>query len=172
MPIAITLRLDPISANAIETMWRILADEGIDDDRIRLGYPAHITLAILAGERAADRIVTRVADCIAGWTALPIRFCGFGLFSPAILWAAPVVTAALLARHTDLLTMLNDFDVDPYYRIGAWVPHVTLAESLEQPGPALAALSRQGFPIEGRIDRVEVVRFRPIEILQSYALPT
>jgi hypothetical protein len=46
MQFAITLRLDPISAVPIEAMWRRLAADGIDADRLQLGYAPHITLAI------------------------------------------------------------------------------------------------------------------------------
>jgi len=62
--------------------------------------------------------------------------------------------------------------VDPHYRSNAWVPHVTVSGTLADPTRALAALLPLWQPLSGILDRVELVRFRPVEILQSHALRT
>jgi hypothetical protein len=81
----------------------------------------------------------------------------------------PVVTAELLARHQAIQTALPDLKVHAHYRPGAWVPHVTLSGALPDPGPALMALLPNWEPITGFLDRVDLVSFRPVEVLQSLA---
>ncbi len=43
MPLAMTLRLDDAAAASVVAMWRALAESGVDDDCLRLGYPPHVT---------------------------------------------------------------------------------------------------------------------------------
>lgn len=169
MPLAITLRLDPISAVPIEAMWRKLAASGIDADRYQLGYAPHITLAIYPDETPLKRLHTALEDTSRNWEALPICLSGLGAFpgNGTILWAVPVVTRELLARHQAIQTALPDLKVDAHYRPGAWVPHVTLSGALPNPGPALMALLSSWEPTTGFLERVELVRFRPVEVLYS-----
>ena len=171
MPFAITLRLDPMTAVPIEAMWRKLATDGFDADRYQLGYAPHITLAIYPNETSIDRLRSALEDTCRNWEALPIRFAGLGAFpgEGAVLWAVPAVTAELLARHQAIQAALADLEVHPHYRPGAWVPHVTLSGPLPNPGPALMALLSNWEPITGLLDRVDLVRFCPVEILQSTA---
>jgi 2'-5' RNA ligase len=174
MPFAITLRLDQISAVPIEAMWRRLAAEGIDADRDQLGYAPHITLAIYPDDAPVSRLRSALDDACRNWEALPVRLSALGAFpgDGTVLWAVPVVTAELLARHQAIQAALPDLDVDPHYRPGAWVPHVTLSGALAHPEPALAALMTDWKPITGFLDRVDLVRFRPVEVLQSLSCPS
>jgi hypothetical protein len=50
------------------------------------------------------------------------------------------------------------------------VPHVTLASDLIDPGAAIAALGPPLLPIDGVLNTIEVVRFRPVQILASHRL--
>ena len=117
--------------------------------------------------RAALEQVTR------HWEALPITLSGFGIFPEpsAILWAAPVVTPVLLGRHAEIEIALPELQAHPYYRPNAWVPHITLSGALRDPGRALAAVLPIWRPLTGLLDRVDLVRFRPVDVLQSYVLP-
>jgi 2'-5' RNA ligase len=98
---------------------------------------------------------------------------GFGVFpvSPPVIWVAPVVTEQLLARHATLYAALVPNSVDPHYHPGAWVPHVTLSQGAQSVAHAIeVASSVWPGPIRGCGDRVDLVRFRPVEILCSKAL--
>ena len=46
MPFAATLRPDDATAAPVVAMWRALAEGGVDDDRLRLGYLPDVTLAV------------------------------------------------------------------------------------------------------------------------------
>lgn len=172
MPLAITLRFDPVSASSIEAMWRTLAAAGIDADRHQLSYAPHITLAIYADD-APVAVLREAVEQIAGqWDALPISLVGFGCFPgpPAILWAVPVMTRTLLARHAAMLAALPDLQVHPHYRVDAWVPHVTLSGALHDPMSALAAVLPIWRPLVGQLDQMDLVRFRPVKVLRSHTL--
>ncbi len=179
MPYAVTLRLDAAAAAPIEAMWRALADAGLHEDSLSLGYPPHVTLSIHPDTADRARLAAAVAGRAAEWGATDLRFAGFGLFvAPApVLYLAPVVTDALLLRQRALAEALGDQPCDPHYRPGAWVPHVTLAkgEAAGEPGWAGRALECLAplWPAlrGGRADRLDLVHFRPVAVLQSLALP-
>jgi 2'-5' RNA ligase len=92
MPLAVTLRLDDAAAAAVVAMWRALAEGGVDDDCLRLGYPPHVTLAVWPdGAPAGTLLAAAVERFGAEWGALPATLAGFGVFpgAPAVVWAAP-----------------------------------------------------------------------------------
>lgn len=176
MPCAVTLRLDSAAAMPVEALRRALAVEAGDEavpehDR----YPPHVTLAICPGGTAEDDLRAAVAAATRGWRALPVHLAGLGLFpgdSP-VLWAAPVVTEALLARHAALHAALPAALRHPHCRPGARrVPHVTLRQGGRiPPERTIARLAPLWTgPIPGKADRVELVRFPPPAVLWSAAL--
>ena len=65
---------------------------------------------------------------------------------------------------------LPDLVVQAHYRVGSWVPHVTLASALNDPGRALSVLLPVWRPITGFMNQLDLVRFHPVEVLQSYPL--
>ena len=172
MPFAITLRFDPASSSRIEDLWHVLAAEDIDTDRHDLGYAAHITLAIYPDGTAEDRLHTACTHVAESWRHHAVTLGGIGVFPgvSSILWAFPVVTRDLLALHASLVGALPDLPVHPHYRPGAWIPHVTLTGALPDPSAALKSLLAHWHPITGELSQVDLVRFRPVEVLQSRSL--
>lgn len=174
MPYAITLRLSASAAEPIERIWRALAEQTGNDSIVQLAYPPHLTLAVLPDDVPAKAIEDATFDAVDGWAALPIVLAGIGVFpaSSSTIWAVPAVTEQLLAHHGRLLAALSAFPIHPHYQVGAWGPHVTLS----QPDSATAsraleiAASLWNGPIIGWLDRVELARFRPVQLLRSAPL--
>lgn len=172
MPLGVTLCFDPLSASAIAKTWEVLATKGIDSDRHRLGYAPHITIAVYPDETPVAPLTATLRQLAATWSALPVTLNALGTFpsAPAVFWAAPVVTPALLARHAQVQAALPEVQTHAHYRLGAWVPHVTLSGALDNPGAALSVLLSIWQPLDGFLVRLELVRFRPVTVLQSYEL--
>jgi 2'-5' RNA ligase len=169
MPLAVTLCLDAASAARVEAMWRALAEAGADD-ALRLGYRPHLTLAVLPEEGAVEAAGDAMRQAARAWGALPVVLASLGIFpGPApVLFAAPVPSPALLDRHRALCGLLPA-GIDPHYRPGAWVPHVTLARDVAGRLLDIARAAWDG-PVAGRLDRVELVRFPPVAVLESLEL--
>jgi 2'-5' RNA ligase len=172
MPYAITLRLDAKAASRVLAMWDELAARGVSDDAIRLGYPPHLTLAILPDGTDEGRLLATTQQIAARWHALPVSLASIGFFpgEPTTMFLAPVVTPELLGRHAELLASLAGETIDPHYQIGHWVPHVTLAKDLPDVAAAVATPHPPRLPIDATLNMVELVRFRPVEILFSSRL--
>jgi 2'-5' RNA ligase len=172
MPFAITLCLDSCSSGVVGQMWRTLAERGIDTDRHRLDYPAHITLAIYPDSVPSDRLGAALSETTTGWKPLRVTLTGLGVFPApsSTLWAIPVVMPTLLERHAAIQAALPELRADQHYNQNEWVPHITLSGPLPDPVRALAALLLLWQPLSGSLDRVELVRFRPVEVLHSRVL--
>jgi 2'-5' RNA ligase len=177
VPYAVTLRL--ADAASVEAMWRALAMAGLHDDCLRLGYPPHVTLAILPDTCEEARLAAVVGDCAARWTRHEVRIAGFGWFvapSP-VLYLAAIATEDLLRLQRAVAEALGDLPRDSHYCPGAWVPHVTLAKGAPAgtPGWAGRALDLLAplLPPDWRTvaERLDLVRFRPVAVLRSHALP-
>jgi 2'-5' RNA ligase len=169
---AITLRLDAMAAATVEAMWQALASVGVSDEALRSGYKPHLTLAVFAANANPERLLAAARECAAQWPQLTTTFACIGLFPgmPSTLFLAPTVTPGLLARHTALLTSVAGEPIDPHYQDGRFVPHVTLAGDLADSAAAVAALNLLPLPITAVLDRLDVVRFRPVEVLESHGL--
>lgn len=172
MPYAVTLRLDDASAVGIEAIWDRLAAAGVSDAMKRLAYRPHLTLAI--AERIDVAATTgALRRFAAGLAPVPARFAGLGSFTqPAcVLWAAPTVDRALLDLHASLHGKLG-WPAHAHYRVGAWVPHCTLAEGLSAAalGRAVEVAATAWQPLNATLDRIDLVRFRPVEILWQQPL--
>lgn len=168
MPYALTLRLHDLAAAPVLRMWETLAARGLSRDSLDLGYAAHVTLAIFPDTADADAL----AAALEGWTlARPLAFSGFGLFpgAPSVLFLAPVADAALLEAHAALHRSLPP-GCHAHYAPGHWVPHVTLARDLTDPAAAVAALAGMALPPTAPPASVDLVRFRPVEVLRRRPL--
>ena len=171
MPYALTLPLDVAATKRIQRMWHVLAEQAGADDAIRLGYAPHFTLAVLPDTVPAAEIEDAAFRVAEKWAPFPVVLAGLGVFpgTPPVIWAAPAVTDSLLASHAALLQSLAPFAVHPRYKIGHWVPHVTLS----QKGPSSAARAIEALtsawdgPICTRLERIELVRFLPVKVLRS-----
>jgi 2'-5' RNA ligase len=172
MPYAVTLCLDAAGAAAIRRLWDALATAGIGDVPA-LGYVPHVTLGIWPDTSDVAALRGGAARVAARRAAPWVTFSALGVFpgNPAVLFAAPVVTGTLLRWHADLLDGLAP--PHPHYRPDAWMPHVTLAEELAGHAAAAAALALAAphwAPFRCRLDRVDLVHFRPVDVLWSQAL--
>ena len=109
-----------------------------------------------------------------GAEALPVALAGLGVFPgfPACCWIAVIPCPRLLEAQSEAAAALRG-PLHPHYRPGTWMPHVTLAEGLQDRAAlarGLVWLHEHFTPSTATLDRVELVRFPPVEIVASRAL--
>lgn len=141
----------------------------------RLGAVPHLSLAIY-DDFDLEAGIARLGAFAAAVAPLPLRLAGLGVFAGVshVLFAAPVVTEALLALHR----RFHDEFAPPgaachaHYRPGAWVPHVTLALNLTgaQLQAGVAAIAPRWTPFETELTAVRLIRYHPVETLFRRAL--
>jgi len=177
VPFAVHLDLDPHSAAALAPL--IEAIERADSDAMtprRTGIAPHLSLAVY--ERLVPAAITALLQHFAdAQPAFGIQLASLGLFAgpPSVLFAAPVVSTELLALHRAYHQATRSAGPGcwAHYLPENWVPHVTLGEGL-QPDTVPAAVGNviAGWrPRPAVLRRISLVRFHPVEVLWSRALP-
>ena len=176
MPFAVSLDLDPLSATALAPLIDAVerADPKATTPR-RAGVAMHVSLAVYDRLDVAAMIPS--LQRFAGLQpACDIQLSSLGLFPgpPAVLFAAPVVSAELLELHGRFHHAAASFVPHcwPHYLPGDWVPHVTLGEGM-RPALVPAAIDNAIAAWQPRtavLHRLSLVRFHPVELLWSTAL--
>jgi 2'-5' RNA ligase len=176
MSFATVLHFDPATEDAVYAVWDAL--EAVVDRPMRdLAVRPHITLA--SSEHIDQRALAGATATFAPST-LPFRvgLSSVGLFSTAegVLFFGVTVSRALLELHAEYSRIFGYHarQSNAYYRLGAWVPHVTLAMGLAaaQIGEALAIARRAPLPIHGMVNEMSIVRVPdgPVETLGLFQL--
>jgi 2'-5' RNA ligase len=176
VPFAVHLDLDPPGAAALAPL--IDAVERADPDATtprRAKVAPHLSLAVY--DRLVPAAVTVSLQRFAErQPAIAVQLASLGLFPgpPAVLFAAPVVSAELLALHRAYhqATWASGPRCWAHYLPENWVPHVTLGEGLRLAavptavGNTIAAWQ----PRPAVLHKISLVRFHPVEVLWSSAL--
>jgi len=174
MPFALELALDPESAAAVRTAWRALAVAGFPL-MADLGANPHVSLAIWE-EIDVTAMSAAVAELGRETAPLPIAFDRVAVFpTTGVVFLAPVPDAALRDMQARCQRRLGAHGRQPWphYAPDTWVPHCTLAQDLDDPGALARARSvaeRMPLPVIGRLERAELVRFRPVQLLSAAPL--
>lgn len=106
---------------------------------------------------------------------LPCRFDSLGIFATdsTVLFAAPVVTRALLELHTAFHDRFQSVATgqSAYYQPGFWVPHCTLAERVPPVlvPDAVATAHKLRLPIVGEFSGIRIVDIPAARILREVA---
>ncbi len=177
LPFAVFMELDPYGAAGlqpiIEHVERISPNAATPRS---LNVEPHITLAVYDG-LDPEPLARALDHFSADMRAPSVKLSSIGLFpGPAsVLFAAPVVSAELLALHRDFHEAAASAGAAcwPYYLPGNWVPHVTLGEQLspKEAGAAISGAIGLWQPVAAGLHRISLVRFHPIDLLWHRQLP-
>lgn len=170
MAYAFCLRFDDTTEAAVLAVWQALAAGGASDDMLRLGYPPHLTLATLDDEpplAAVEAALDGLRD-VAGFA---VRLGGVRRFPETpIVWLAVDGGEALAALHARLSDRLPEALLREHYRVGQWVPHVTLQTKDDAVSAMRIAEAAWPAIIGARVVGLELVQFPPVAVLKVLAL--
>jgi 2'-5' RNA ligase len=166
------LTLDPASTETIERIEREIADVHALHRPFDSEVGPHITLAACE-ELDLPACASLLAEWAGGVEDRLVRLESLGVFllESAVVFAAPVVTRALLALHERAHHGLRELATElavPYLPDN-WVPHCTLAERIPKPllPEVIALASRLPLPLAGRLDAVQIAEFPAAKIVHS-----
>jgi 2'-5' RNA ligase len=137
-----------------------------------LGYPPHITLVRYL-EVSPDMLFDATKE-FEGEKAFSITFDRMDVFDadPIGLWLSPRRDQRLVDLHAKLHEVINPELCDPHYRLGQWMPHLTIAMSI--PGAlrsqALELAAEQVEPFSLTFDAADCVSWPPVRVLHTFPL--
>jgi 2'-5' RNA ligase len=174
MPFALALALDDVAAATVRNLWDELAAAGFTFPATSGANP-HVSLAIwdTIDPAATERALVAFATATAPVDVSFVRVDAFA--SSGTVFLAPEVDGRLLEVHARCHRHFAGVGAGawPYYAPGVWVPHCTLAQDLDAAGvdSALAISQRARLPLRGRLERAELVEFRPVRRLAAALFP-
>jgi len=164
---------DPATEAAIRTVWRELADSGVDDTQPAQGFRPHVSLAVAVAVDE-EALVEVLASFAADVQPFDVTLGSVGMFGneeSGVVFYAPVVTQLLLTIHAEFhrrCTALSDDGTEnggqSYYLPGRWIPHVTLAQALGEARARRAltiATAGVSLPLHGRLVEIGLSTFTP-----------
>ena len=174
MPYAINIRTDNESAMQIRELWRLASSFEASPSMEDMNYPPHITVAVY-DEIAEQVLVSALRIGFEGKPKFTVRFVHLGYFETAnsiVLWAAPVVPQSLRSAVQAIHEYVGATLCRPSYRPGSWVPHCSLALSvnLKRRDEALAFANTPIAAFEVVFDVADCAAFHPVMVLQECPL--
>jgi 2'-5' RNA ligase len=172
---AVELSFDRATDAVVRRVWDELAREGVNDFMAGFGVHPHISLAVF-DELMVDEADPQIAEFARRLVPLPVTLSSIGVFAgdAGVVFFGAVVTDELLATHAEIHRRLKPLGRGAwsYYDRGEWVPHCTLAMDLpaDRIPHAVEIARRTLLPLRGTLERVSLVKFRPVEGLFSVEL--
>lgn len=174
MAFAFNIRCDNGSADPIRALWETCAALEETPSLKSLGYPPHITLAIYDDVDTAQLYdaFERVFDNL---NSVTIRFGGVDFFetpNSLVLWAAPILPRKVLSVHKQIHATIDINLCRPTYRPGAWVPHCSLALSIDpsRREEVVSIVNRPIEPFDVVFDAADCASFLPVEVRREKLL--
>jgi 2'-5' RNA ligase len=165
-PLAIELAFDEPSTRRLARLWSDLAALHDARGHSELGVRPHVTLAVFRdGEpRDVGALLAALAADVAPF-ALSLDAVASFPGDEGVVYLRPAASSELAYAHVVLDRALGAERtlVHPYYRPGAWQPHCTAAVDVPaaRMGLVLDACRAADVLGEVRVERVQVVRYRP-----------
>ena len=139
-----------------------------------LDYPPHVTLAVYDDIRTEE--LFKAFD--ATFADTPRVYCRFERLdyfvtpSAIVLWAAPIISPDLRSIHQRVHALLDPGRCRYNYRPGVWVPHCSLATSVD---PSLKEevqrlVNRPIKPFDVVFDVADCASFMPVEVIHEKEL--
>ena len=174
MAYALNIRSDNNSSDPIRLLWEECGSLEEQPSMEALSYPPHITLAIYDDVRLTD-LFEAFDSAFATLSKVKIRFDAIGYFEAPhafILWANPNLPSSITSIHEHIHKHIDVKLCRPVYRPESWVPHCSLATSIDpsRKEEAMAIVHRSIEPIEVEFDVADCASFIPVEVLREKVL--
>lgn len=169
MPYTIELQLNRAAEAKFLKHWETLRSEKVSDLLFRLGYKPHVTLAMYR-EIDVAKTIAKLESFVARESAIPVQFPHLSVNQNSV-FCQPRENGELRKFHTRFEKKLGKSfrEID---LAGTWMPHCTIGMELatDRIGDAVDKLLASWQPIDGTLDRLVLVKFRPGQVLWKKAL--
>lgn len=174
MLFAIELYFDATTDTTVRQIWKAIADAGISSSMLQADYRPHVSLGV-CHQLDAAQLGQALSSFAKTLTPFPVSLSSIGIFPSAegVIFLGVTVTQQLLQAHAAFHQIFERYtsNQSEVYRIGAWVPHCTLAFGLssDRLAEAVAACWHTPLPIQGYIKEIGLVEVSPTHCRTLYS---
>lgn len=177
MGYAIELYFDQNSEDKIRKIWKALYEKNISTFMYESNSIPHITLSVYNDNlNDMNEFVNHVISYSKQLTPFKLVLSNIGVFNTkeGVVFLGPKVTSKLLNVHKDFHEHMKKYEKHEwkYYSPDLWIPHCTMAIDIDKPKmlDSVDIISSMFEPIELNIERVGIIKFRPIEYIEIIKL--
>lgn len=162
MNYAIELVFDDESQNIINEIRKLLNDNGVHDEAVKLNHISigdYFTYDI-------EGLKSKVLAFSKMIKPFEISLCSVGTFltDENVIFIEPVMTEELKNVHKEFIDFMSDFDgeLNQYYSIDKWMPHCTIAIRLsdEELFKGIKLLKRNlKLPIKAKVEKIDIINY-------------
>ncbi|WP_105616109.1 2'-5' RNA ligase family protein [Vallitalea okinawensis] len=177
MGYAVELYFDEDSEKIIKDIWQVLYEKNVSKFMYESNSRPHITLAVY-NDSLTDLITFQkyVETFASGLRLFELNLSHIGIFNTdeGVVFLGPKVSEGLLLIHKRFHEAMKAYEeyVWPYYQPNLWEPHCTLAIDLSKPDvlKCIEIMSKDFKPMIVRIEKVGLIKFKPIEYLSEWEI--
>jgi len=135
MEYAVVFYFDEITEEKIGSLMVKTADATGNKYMVDNKIPPHITISLFQYNEDINTIISIIENNISIFKKGNILLASIGIFNPAVVFLAPVITNYLVEsdkRINEILSSNDKIVLDKGYTENQWVPHISLAVKLNQ----------------------------------------
>lgn len=165
MGLAISLLFDAVATASVREIWHRMAELGISSSMLDLHYPPHLTLIVVEDDAAAASLDLALPE-LAQAARLNLTLGPPGRFEGTdVVWLG-AGGAGLFELQAQAAALVRLDAIQPHYRPGSWVPHVTL-QTAGHVDAALELAHAMWLSAQvAEVRTIELVQFSPIVTLR------
>jgi 2'-5' RNA ligase len=170
---SIEMHFDAKSGQAIRELRQALYRSLQLEDREEPLTSPHLSLGVYS-RLSVEREKADLSAFARSTAPFSVQFSSIGIFSAEsdVVYLGPIVTTELLELHSGFHSLFQHAEkrCSPYYRVGRWVPHCTLATNVPKHKTplALANLLELKLPLKVRVKSVALIEYPPVKTLYSF----
>lgn len=172
----ISAYFDDQTNKTLDRYVRLIAEQTGNDFMISHKVPAHLTISAIEA-KSVEVLRQPLVTGVSGGSLSPGEFyiASVGQLLPYVFYAAPVLNDYLLDLSERVYQMMVDIPettVSKYYRPGSWLPHITLAKTLEkdQMLKAFGLMQNHFQPIKAKVTEIGLAKVNPHEDVERLTL--
>ena len=174
MPIAVLLEVDAETQSMLDALDNQLARIGGVQTIRQLGAPHHVSLAVYDTLPEGFEATLRNYSASQKPIAIELGYTGIFQGDEGVVFLGFAANLELIQAHRRFHAEFAAFDsaCAPYYRIGAWVPHLTLAINAKGPArhAAIDIVDEHWKPRGAKLSAIGLIRHPPVTLLSRQTL--
>lgn len=170
----ISIYFDEKTNYKIEQLIRKVAEKSGNTFMLDGKVPPHITISAFETKREKE-VIAKLEAYVNSAGQGDLHWVSIGTFLPHVIYAAPVLNQYLHTMAEDIFNSLNEIEdtvISKYYRPFQWIPHTTIAKTLDRDEmkAAFEAVQEQFSIFHGTVTKIGLAKTNPYEELVSFTL--